>query len=150
MLMYGMCVDFENVVVDLFLNVCCIFFLIYDRSCLNDCYDKVLSIYDYLVKEESLIKINFENGNFEVYLGLILLNVGCIDYVGEFVLYKEGIIKYIVRLFYVIELECLNLGCRLGFELLIVKELCIECGYLECDKEDELLNCLFNISLVFL
>lgn len=124
-LIYGICVDFNNVKVDLFLNVCCVFFLIFDCSELNESYEKVFKIYDYFVKEESLFKINFENGNLEVYFGLILLNVGCIDYLEEFFLYKEGIIKYIVRLLYVIEIECLNLGRKLGFELLIVKELCI-------------------------
>lgn len=75
-LTYGTRVDFENAAVDLSLNVRRIFFSTYDRSCLNDCYDKVSSIYDHLVKEESLIKTNLENGNPEVHPGPTLLNVG--------------------------------------------------------------------------
>ncbi|HCU7615340.1 TPA: NAD/NADP octopine/nopaline dehydrogenase family protein [Staphylococcus aureus] len=148
-LTYGTRVDFENAAVDLSLNVRRIFFSTYDRSCLNDCYDKVSSIYDHLVKEESLIKTNLENGNPEVHPGPTLLNVGRIDYAGEFALYKEGITKHTVRLLHAIELERLNLGRRLGFELSTAKESRIERGYLERDKEDEPLNRLFNTSPVF-
>ena len=46
--------------------------------------------------------------------GPTLLNVGRIDYAGEFALYKEGITKHTVRLLHAIELERLNLGRRLG------------------------------------
>ena len=106
-------------------------------------------IYDHLVKEESLSKTNLENGNPEVHPGPTLLNVGRIDYAGEFALYKEGITKHTVRLLHAIELERLNLGRRLGFELSTAKESRIERGYLERDKEDEPLNRLFNTSPVF-
>lgn len=81
--------------------------------------------------------------------GPTLLNVGRIDYAGEFALYKEGITKHTVRLLHAIELERLNLGRRLGFELSTAKESRIERGYLERDKEDEPLNRLFNTSPVF-
>ncbi|UBR30328.1 Na(+)/H(+) antiporter subunit F1 [Bacillus sp. SD-4] len=109
----------------------------------------VKKLYDHLVKEESLIKTNLENGNPEVHPGPTLLNVGRIDYAGEFALYKEGITKHTVRLLHAIELERLNLGRRLGFELSTAKESRIERGYLERDKEDEPLNRLFNTSPVF-
>ncbi|MFC1451210.1 NAD/NADP octopine/nopaline dehydrogenase family protein, partial [Bacillus cereus] len=97
-LTYGTRVDFNNAKVDLSLNVRRVFFSTFDRSELNESYEKVSKIYDYLVKEESLLKTNLENGNPEVHPGPTLLNVGRIDYSDEFSLYKEGITKHTVRL----------------------------------------------------
>ena len=109
-LTYGTRVDFNNAKVDLSLNVRRVFFSTFDRSELNESYEKVSKIYDYLVKEESLLKTNLENGNPEVHPGPTLLNVGRIDYSEEFSLYKEGITKHTVRLLHAIEIERLNLG----------------------------------------
>ena len=125
------------------------FFSTFDRSELNESYEKVSKIYDYLVKEESLLKTNLENGNPEVHPGPTLLNVGRIDYSEEFSLYKEGITKHTVRLLHAIEIERLNLGRKLGFELSTAKESRIQRGYLERKDEDEPLNRLFNTSPVF-
>ncbi|MDU3979952.1 MAG: octopine dehydrogenase, partial [Staphylococcus epidermidis] len=86
-LTYGTRVDFNNAKVDLSLNVRRVFFSTFDRSELNESYEKVSKIYDYLVKEESLLKTNLENGNPEVHPGPTLLNVGRIDYSDEFPLY---------------------------------------------------------------
>lgn len=148
-LTYGTRVDFEQAYVDLSLKVRRVFFSTLERNQLNDIYDKMSQVYPYLVKEESLIKTNLENGNPEVHPGPTLLNVGRIDYAGEFSLYKEGITKHTVRLLHAIELERLNLGRKLGFELSTAKESRIQRGYLERDKEDEPLNRLFNTSPVF-
>ena len=49
------------------------------------------------------------------------MNVGRIDYSEEF-FYKEGITKHTVRLLHAIEIERLNLGRKLGFELSTAKE----------------------------
>ena len=141
-LTYGTRVDFNNAKVDLSLNVRRVFFSTFDRSELNESYD-------YLVKEESLLKTNLENGNPEVHPGPTLLNVGRIDYSEEFSLYKEGITKHTVRLLHAIEIERLNLGRKLGFELSTAKESRIQRGYLERKDEDEPLNRLFNTSPVF-
>ena len=148
-LTYGTRVDFNNAKVDLSLNVRRVFFSTFDRSELNESYEKVSKIYDYLVKEESLLKTNLENGNPEVHPGPTLLNVGRIDYSEEFSLYKEGITKHTVRLLHAIEIERLNLGRKLGFELSTAKESRIQRGYLERKDEDEPLNRLFNTSPVF-
>ena len=147
-LTYGTRVDFNNAKVDLSLNVRRVFFSTFDRSELNESYEKVSKIYDYLVKE-SLLKTNLENGNPEVHPGPTLLNVGRIDYSEEFSLYKEGITKHTVRLLHAIEIERLNLGRKLGFELSTAKESRIQRGYLERKDEDEPLNRLFNTSPVF-
>lgn len=55
-LTYGTRVDFDNARVDLSLNVRRVFFSTFDRSELNESYEKVSQIYDHLVKEESLLK----------------------------------------------------------------------------------------------
>ena len=149
-LTYGTRVDFNNAKVDLSLNVRRVFFSTFDRSELNESYEKVSKIYDYLVKEESLLKTNLENGNPEVHPGPTLLNVGRIDYSEEFSLYKEGITKHTVRLLHAIEIERLNLGRKLGFELSTAKESRIQRGYLERKDEDEPLNRLLILVLCFL
>ena len=149
-LTYGTRVDFNNAKVDLSLNVRRVFFSTFDRSELNESYEKVSKIYDYLVKEESLLKTNLENGNPEVHPGPTLLNVGRIDYSDEFSLYKEGITKHTVRLLHAIEIERLNLGRKLGFELSTAKESRIQRGYLERKDEDEPLNRLLILALCFL
>lgn len=148
-LTYGTRVDFNEARVDLSLNVRRVYFSTFNREELNDSYDKVSQIYPNLVKEESLLKTNLENGNPEVHPGPTLLNVGRIDYADEFSLYKEGITKHTVRLLHGIELERLNLGRKLGFELETAKESRIQRGYLERKDEDEPLNRLFNTSPVF-
>ena len=148
-LTYGTRVDFNNAKVDLSLNVRRVFFSTFDRSELNESYEKVSKIYDYLVKEESLLKTNLENGNPEVHPGPTLLNVGRIDYSDEFSLYKEGITKHTVRLLHAIEIERLNLGRKLGFELSTAKESRIQRGYLERKDEDEPLNRLLILALCF-
>lgn len=78
------------------------------------------------------------------------MNVGRIDYSEEFSLYKEGITKHTVRLLHAIEIERLNLGRKLGFELSTAKESRIQRGYLERKDEDEPLNRLLILVLCFL
>ncbi|AMG62309.1 NAD/NADP octopine/nopaline dehydrogenase family protein [Staphylococcus lugdunensis] len=148
-LTYGTRVDFSQARVDLSLNVRRVYFSTFNREELNDSYDKVSQIYPQLVKEESLLKTNLENGNPEVHPGPTLLNVGRIDHAQKFSLYKEGITQHTVRLLHAIELERINLGRRLGFELESAKESRIQRGYLERTDEDEPLNRLFNTSPVF-
>lgn len=148
-LTYGTRVDFEQARVDLSLNVRRVYFSTYNRDELNDSYEKVSQLYPQLVKEESLLKTNLENGNPEVHPGPTLLNVGRIDYSNQFSLYKEGITKHTVHLLHAIELERINLGRKLGFELESAKESRIQRGYLERKDEDEPLNRLFNTSPVF-
>ncbi|MCY1618704.1 NAD/NADP octopine/nopaline dehydrogenase family protein [Staphylococcus pettenkoferi] len=148
-LTYGTRVNFDKALVDLSLNVRKVHFSTYDKDYLSDSFDKIETNYPYIVKEESLMKTNLENGNPEVHPGPTLLNVGRIDYADEFKLYEEGITKHTVRLLHAVELERLSLGRKLGFELSTAKEARIERGYLERQYEDEPLNRLFNTSPVF-
>lgn len=148
-LTYGTRVDFDNAVVDLSVNVRKLYFSSFYQDQLSDDFEKVETIYPCIVKEENLWKTNLENGNPEVHPGPTLLNVGRIDYSGDFSLYKEGITKHTVRLLHAVELERLSLGRRLGFELQTAKEARIQRGYLERNDEDEPLNRLFNESPVF-
>ncbi|ARJ50450.1 NAD/NADP-dependent octopine/nopaline dehydrogenase family protein [Staphylococcus lutrae] len=148
-LTYGTRVDFETSTVDLSLNVRKVYFSTFNEKDLSKTFKKVEQIYPYLVKEESLWRTNLENGNPEVHPGPTLLNVGRIDYSGDFALYKEGITNHTVRLLHAVEVERLTLGRKLGFELETAKEARIERGYLEREMEDEPLNKLFNHSPVF-
>ncbi|MCU5745204.1 NAD/NADP octopine/nopaline dehydrogenase family protein [Staphylococcus sp. SQ8-PEA] len=148
-LTYGTRVNFEQARVDLSLNVRKVHFSTYEKEYLSESFDIIESLYPYIVKEESLMKTNLENGNPEVHPGPTLLNVGRIDYADEFSLYAEGITKHTVRLLHEVELERLSLGRKLGFELSTAKEARIERGYLERQYEDEPLNRLFNNSPVF-
>ena len=50
-------VDFNNAKVDLSLNVRRVFFSTFDRSELNESYEKVSKIYDYLVKKKVYLKL---------------------------------------------------------------------------------------------
>ncbi|MDR9832822.1 NAD/NADP-dependent octopine/nopaline dehydrogenase family protein [Staphylococcus coagulans] len=148
-LTYGTRVDFSTASVDLSLNVRKVYFSTFDKDDLVETFKKVEQIYPYIVKEESLWRTNLENGNPEVHPGPTLLNVGRIDYSGDFALYKEGITNHTVRLLHAVEVERLTLGRKLGFELETAKEARIERGYLEREMEDEPLNKLFNHSPVF-
>ncbi|MEK4561181.1 NAD/NADP octopine/nopaline dehydrogenase family protein [Staphylococcus sp. FSL K6-3157] len=148
-LTYGTRVNFDEAHVDLSLNVRKVHFSTYDKEYLSNSFDKIETLYPYVVKEESLWKTNLENGNPEVHPGPTLLNVGRIDYADDFALYEEGITKHTVRLLHAVELERLTLGRKLGFELSPAKEARIERGYLEKKDEDEPLNRLFNTSPVF-
>ncbi len=148
-LTYGTRVNFEGARVDLSLNVRKVYFSTYDKTYLSESFDKIATLYPYMIKEESLWKTNLENGNPEVHPGPTLLNVGRIDYANDFALYGEGITKHTVRLLHAVELERLTLGRKLGFELSTAKEARIERGYLDKKDEDEPLNRLFNTSPVF-
>lgn len=148
-LTYGTRVQFDKAQIDLSLNVKKVYFTTFDKESLSETFDKVEKMYPHIVKEESLLKTNLENGNPEVHPGPTLLNVGRIDYAKEFSLYAEGITKHTVRLLHAVELERLTLGRKLGFELSPAKEARIERGYLEEQDEDEPLNRLFNESSVF-
>lgn len=148
-LTYGTRVNFDEAQVDCSLKVKKVYFSTYDKQYLSESFEKVEQFYPYIVKEESLLKTNLENGNPEVHPGPMLLNVGRIDYSGDFALYEEGITSHTVRLLHAVELERLTLGRKLGFELSTAKEARIERGYLERKNEDEPLNRLFNTSPVF-
>ena len=74
-LTYGTRVNFDKALVDLSLNVRKVHFSTYEKDYLSDSFDKIETIYPYIVKEESLMKTNLENGNPEVHPGPTLLNV---------------------------------------------------------------------------
>lgn len=148
-LTYGTRVDFDEAIVNLSLNVRKVYFSTFNTEDLSATFKKIETLYPYIVKEESLWRTNLENGNPEVHPGPTLLNVGRIDYSGDFALYKEGITKHTVRLLHAVELERLTLGRKLGFELETAKEGRIERGYLEREDEDKSLKTLFNESPVF-
>ncbi|EKU48973.1 NAD/NADP-dependent octopine/nopaline dehydrogenase family protein [Staphylococcus massiliensis] len=148
-LTYGTRVNFDTATVDLSLKVKKVYFSTYNKKDLNESFNTVKSFYPSIRKEESLLRTNLENGNPEVHPGPTLLNVGRIDYSGDFALYEEGITEHTVKLLHAIEEERLSLGRKFGYHLETAKEARIERGYLERKDDDKSLRYLFNNSPVF-